>query len=193
MILIIDNYDSFTYNLYQFVGSLGFDVLVKKHDEITIEEIIDLKPDKIIISPGPKRPEDAGISMDVIKYFYKTIPILGVCLGHQCIGKLFGVQVIHAKEVLHGKTSVVNHTGKGVFENVKNPFLAARYHSLAIEKVPEQFELQAWAEDGEIMAIQHNIYPLYGIQFHPESFMTEDGITIINNFMSINKNEIQNN
>lgn len=193
MILLIDNYDSFTYNLYQLIASLGFDVLVKKNNEITIEEIINLKPDKIIISPGPKRPEDAGISIDVIKYFYKTIPILGVCLGHQCIGKLFGAKITHAKEVLHGKTSIINHTGKGVFINVKNPFLAARYHSLAIEKVPEDFNLHAWAEDGEIMAIQHNFYPLYGIQFHPESFMTEDGITIINNFMSINNNEISNN
>ncbi len=184
MILLIDNYDSFTYNLYQLIGELGFDVVVKKHDEITIQEIESLKPEKIVISPGPKRPEDAGISMDTIKNFYKSIPILGVCLGHQCIGQLFGVNVIHAKDVLHGKTSKVSHDGKGMFEGIKNPFAAARYHSLAIEKVPEGFELRAWTEDKEIMAIQHKEYPLYGIQFHPESFMTEDGTRLMRNFLS---------
>jgi anthranilate synthase/aminodeoxychorismate synthase-like glutamine amidotransferase len=185
MILLIDNYDSFTYNLYQLIGELGFDVVVKKHDEISIDEIELLKPDKIIISPGPKRPEDAGVSMEVIKHFYKTIPILGVCLGHQCIGQLFGVNVVHAKEVLHGKTSEVSHNGKGVFEGIKNPFEVARYHSLAIEKVPEQFDLRAWTKDEEIMAIQHKEYPLHGIQFHPESFMTEDGAKLMKNFLSI--------
>ncbi len=185
MILLIDNYDSFTYNLYQLIGELGFEVVVKKHDEITLEEIRLLKPEKIIISPGPKRPEDAGISMEAIKSFYKVIPILGVCLGHQCIGQLFGVHVVHAKSVLHGKTSQISHDGKGIFEGVKNPFAAARYHSLAIEKVPEGFELRAWAEDNEIMSIQHKQYPLYGIQFHPESFMTEDGKKLVKNFLSI--------
>lgn len=185
MILLIDNYDSFTYNLYQLIGSLGFNVVVKKHDEITLKEIKELKPEKIIISPGPKRPEDAGISMNVIKNFYKTTPILGVCLGHQCIGQLFGVKVIHAKEVLHGKTSQVHHDGNGIFEGVKNPFAVARYHSLAIQKVPERFDLRAWTEDKEIMAIQHKEYPLHGIQFHPESFMTEDGAKLMKNFLSI--------
>lgn len=184
MVLLIDNYDSFTYNIYQLIGSLGFDVVVKKHDEITVEEIKTLKPEKIIISPGPKRPEDAGISMDIIKNLYKTIPILGICLGHQCIGQLFGVNVIHAKDVLHGKTSPVNHDGKGIFEEIKNPFEAARYHSLAIEKVPEGFYLRAWTKDNEIMAIQHKEYSLYGIQFHPESFMTEDGVRLMQNFLS---------
>ncbi len=183
MILLIDNYDSFTYNLYQLIGSLGFDVLVKRHDEITIEEIRVLSPSKIVISPGPKRPEDAGISMDVIKNFYQTIPILGVCLGHQCIGKLFGVRVIHAKEVMHGKTSLITHDGKGIFENVKNPLVVARYHSLAIEKVPDGFDVRARAKDDEIMAIQHKEYPLHGIQFHPESFMTEDGEQLMKNFL----------
>ena len=185
MILLIDNYDSFTYNLYQLIGKLGFDIVVKKHDEITIEEIEQLKPEKIVISPGPKRPEDAGISMDVIKHFYKTIPILGVCLGHQCIGKLFGVNVIHAKEVFHGKTSEVTHDGEGIFNGIKNPFYAARYHSLAIEQVPLEFDLRAWTEDREIMAIQHRVYPLHGVQFHPESFMTEDGAKLMHNFLSI--------
>src|SRR3989338_4274551 len=192
MILLIDNYDSFTYNLYQLIGELGFDVIVKKHDGISILEIESIKPEKIVISsglfgpgekivisPGPKRPEDAGVSMDVIKYFYKTIPILGVCLGHQCIGQLFGVKIIHAKEVLHGKTSEVSHDGRGMFEGIKNPFSVARYHSLAIEKVPEEFDLRAWTEDKEIMAIQHKTYPLYGIQFHPESFMTENGTKLM--------------
>jgi anthranilate synthase/aminodeoxychorismate synthase-like glutamine amidotransferase len=182
MILLIDNYDSFTYNLYQLIGSLGFDVIVKKHDEITVEDVRVLRPEKIVISPGPKRPEDSGISMDVISHFYKTVPILGVCLGHQCIGQLFGVKVIHAKEVLHGKTSEISHDGKGIFEGIKNPFSVARYHSLAIEKVPEEFDLRAWADDKEIMAIQHKKYPLYGIQFHPESFMTEQGDLLMKNF-----------
>lgn len=185
MILLIDNYDSFTYNLYQLIGGLGFEVVVKKHDEITIAEIESMSPEKILISPGPKRPEDAGISMDVIEHFYTTIPILGVCLGHQCIGQLFGVRIVHAKEVLHGKTSQVLHDGKGIFAGVKNPLTVARYHSLALEKVPEGFALRAWTDDKEIMAIQHTTYPLYGIQFHPESFMTEDGDRLMQNFLSI--------
>jgi anthranilate synthase/aminodeoxychorismate synthase-like glutamine amidotransferase len=185
MILVIDNYDSFTYNLYQLIGGLGFDVLVKKHDEVTIRDIEKLKPEKIVISPGPKRPEDAGVSMDVIKYFYKTLPILGVCLGHQCIGQLFGVKIIHAKEVFHGKTSKINHTNEGIFIGMKNPFLALRYHSLALESVPLEFDLQAWTDDKEIMAIRHKEYPLYGIQFHPESFMAEQGDILMKNFLSI--------
>lgn len=185
MILLIDNYDSFTYNLYQQIEGLGFGVMVKKHDEITIEEIKSLQPNKIVISPGPKRPEDAGVSRDVIKNFYTTTPLLGVCLGHQCIGQLFGVRIIGAKEVLHGKISQLSHDGKGMFEGMKNPFAVARYHSLAIERVPEEFDLRAWTEDNEIMAIQHKKYPLHGIQFHPESFMTEDGVKLMQNFLSI--------
>lgn len=185
MILLIDNYDSFTYNLYQLISGLGFSVLVKKHDEITIEEIEALSPDKIVISPGPKRPEDAGISLEVISHFHKTIPILGVCLGHQCIGQKFGVKVVHAKEVLHGKTSLINHNNSGLFNNVSNPMLVARYHSLVIEKVPEDFILSACTDKNEIMAIQHKVFPLYGIQFHPESFMTKDGDKILMNFLSI--------
>lgn len=185
MILLVDNYDSFTYNLYQLIRNEGFSVVVKKNDEIILENICEMKPEKIIISPGPKRPKDAGISMEVISHFYKTIPILGICLGHQCIGQLFGAKIVHAKEVLHGKISKIVHSGKGVFENIKNPLSAARYHSLALEKVPKKFNLCAWTDDGEIMAIQHKEYPLYGIQFHPESFMTECGDILMKNFISI--------
>lgn len=185
MILLIDNHDSFTYNLSQLIGELGFEVLVKKNDEITLKEIEKLQPKKIVISPGPKRPEDAGVSMDVIKRFYTSLPILGVCLGHQAIGQVFGVAVVHAKQVLHGKTSKIFHDGKGIFQGMKNPFLAARYHSLALECCPKNFDLRAQTEDGEIMAIQHKDHPLHGIQFHPESFMTEDGALLMKNFLSL--------
>ena len=185
MILLIDNYDSFAYNIYQLIGSFGKDILVKMNDQITLDEIIVLKPEKIIISPGPKRPESAGISMEVIKTFYKSIPILGVCLGHQCIGQLFGVNVVYAKNVLHGKMSSIQHDGKGIFNGIKSPLSVARYHSLAIEKCPNGFEVRAWTEDKEIMSIEHKTYPLCGIQFHPESFMTEDGNLIMKNFLSI--------
>lgn len=185
MIIIIDNYDSFTYNLYQLISTLGHKVLVIKHDEITINQIKKLRPEKIVISPGPKRPEDAGISMRVIKEFYKTIPILGVCLGHQCIGKIFGVKIVHAKHVLHGKTSLVSHDQKNIFKNISSPFPVARYHSLALQSCPENFVITAKTNDEEIMAIQHKVYPLYGIQFHPESFMTEDGNKLMKNFLDI--------
>jgi len=184
MILLIDNYDSFTYNIYQLIGSFGKDVLVKMNDQVTLNEIRTLKPEKIIISPGPKRPENAGISMEVIKTFYKSIPILGICLGHQCIGQLFGVSVVHAKNVMHGKTSLIWHDGKGIFNSIKSPLSVARYHSLSIEKCPNDFEMRAWTEDKEIMAIEHKTYPVHGIQFHPESFMTEDGNLIMKNFLS---------
>ncbi|PIR54790.1 aminodeoxychorismate/anthranilate synthase component II [Candidatus Peregrinibacteria bacterium CG10_big_fil_rev_8_21_14_0_10_36_19] len=183
MILIIDNYDSFTYNLYQQVESLGKKTKVYKNDQITINKIKRLKPEKIIISPGPKRPEDGGISIEVIKKFYKTIPILGVCLGHEAIGLIFGSKVIHAKKIMHGKTSDVYHTRKGIFRKVSTPLKAARYHSLILNAVPEEFTLEAWTKDEEIMAIKHQIYPLYGIQFHPESFMTSQGNTIMHNFL----------
>jgi anthranilate synthase component 2 len=183
MILIIDNYDSFTYNLYQQIESLGEKTIIFKHDKITIKEIEKLSPQKIIISPGPKRPEDSGISMEVIKKFYKKIPILGVCLGHQCIGELFGSKIIHAKKILHGKISKIFHSKDILFKNIKTPFNAARYHSLAIDKVPKNFYLTAWTSDKEIMAIKHKKYPLFGIQFHPESFMTEKGNTLMKNFL----------
>ncbi len=184
MILLIDNYDSFTYNLYQLVEDLGEKVLVYEHDRITIDEIKKLSPKKIIISPGPKRPEHAGISNEVVKNFHKTIPILGVCLGHECIGQIFGSKVIHAKNILHGKCSKVFHTENSIFKGVSNPFTAARYHSLILDKVPQEFELTAWTKEKEIMAIQHKKHPLVGIQFHPESFLTKEGRQIVNNFLN---------
>lgn len=183
MILIIDNYDSFTYNLYQQVESLGEKTRVFKHDEIKISEIEKLKPKKIIISPGPKRPEDSGISTKVVQKFYTRIPILGVCLGHQCIGQLFGSKIVHAKNILHGKTSQIYHTEDKLFSQVQNPFTAARYHSLIVDKVPKDFILTAWTEKNEIMAMQHNKYPLYCVQFHPESFLTKEGSKIMKNFL----------
>lgn len=183
MILIIDNYDSFTYNLYQQIESLNKKTKVFKNDEISLEQIKRLKPEKIIISPGPKRPEDSGISIKVIKKFYKQIPILGVCLGHECIGQIFDAKVIHAKKILHGKTSEIYHNDSKLFKNISNPFSAARYHSLILDKTPQHFKLSAWTKDKEIMAIEHDKYPLYGIQFHPESFLTEEGNKIMHNFL----------
>lgn len=183
MILLIDNYDSFTYNLYQQIAGLGEKVLVKEHDRITIKEIEQLKPKKIVISPGPKRPEDSGISNEVIRKFHQTIPILGVCLGHECIGQIFGAKVIHASQILHGKTSEIFHQEKALFEGLSQPFSAARYHSLILDKVPKNFTLTAWTRDNEIMAIQHDKYPLYGVQFHPESFLTEEGNKLMHNFL----------
>lgn len=183
MILIIDNYDSFTYNLYQQIESLGKKCLVCKHDEISIGEIEKLNPEKIIISPGPKRPEDSGISTEVVQKFYTKKPVLGVCLGHECIGQIFCSKIIHAKKIMHGKTSKINHSKDKLFKGVKNPFEAARYHSLVIDKTPKEFELIAWTADKEIMAIKHKKYPLYGVQFHPESFLTPEGNKIMKNFL----------
>lgn len=183
MILIIDNYDSFTYNLYQQIESLGKKCLVFKHDEISIKKIEKLNPEKIIISPGPKRPEDSGISKEVVQKFYTTKPILGVCLGHECIGQIFGSTIVHAKKIMHGKTSQIHHSKDKLFKDVKNPFKAARYHSLVIDKTPKEFELIAWTDDKEIMAIKHQNYPLYGVQFHPESFLTTEGNKIMQNFL----------
>lgn len=185
MILLIDNYDSFTYNLSQLLCSLGVEVLVKTHDEISVQEVAKFAPSHIVISPGPKRPEDAGISMDVIRTYYKVIPILGVCLGHQAIGQVFGANIVHAKRLMHGKTSAITHDGKGMFTGVINPLTVARYHSLAIETCPEGFIVRATTDDGEIMAIQHTTFPLYGIQFHPESFMTTSGDALLRNFLEI--------
>lgn len=184
MILLIDNYDSFTYNLFQQISELEYDVVVVKHDNITIKEINKLKPTHIIISPGPKTPASSGISMDVIREFYKTIPILGVCLGHQCIGEVFGVRTVRAKTIVHGKTDEIYHNKTGLFKDIPSPFVAARYHSLMIDAVPEDFTLTAWSEDKTIMAIQHKKYPVFGVQFHPESFMTEYGDTLMRNFLS---------
>ncbi len=183
MILLIDNYDSFTYNLYQQIETLGEKVKVVKNDEMTINEIKKLKPKKIVISPGPGRPENSGISTVTVQKFYTKIPILGVCLGHQAIGQLFGSKVVYAKKVLHGKTSKIYHSKEFLFKNVKNPFLAARYHSLILDKVPNDFLLTAWTKDHEIMGIKHKKFNLFGIQFHPESFLTQEGDKIMKNFL----------
>lgn len=183
MILLIDNYDSFTYNLYQQIENLGEKVKVVKNDEITINEIEKLKPKKIVISPGPGRPEIGGISTKVVQKFYTKIPILGVCLGHQVIGQIFGSKIVHAEKILHGKTSKIYHCKDFLFKNVKNPFLAARYHSLILDKVPNNFVLTAWTKDKEIMGIKHKKFNLFGIQFHPESFLTQEGNKIMKNFL----------
>jgi anthranilate synthase/aminodeoxychorismate synthase-like glutamine amidotransferase len=184
MVLIIDNYDSFTYNLYQQIAGLGHKTQVVKHDAISISEIEKLKPSHIIISPGPKRPEDSGISLDVIKHFYKTTPILGVCLGHQCIGEVFGSKTVNAPAIMHGKTDRIYHNQDGLFVSLDSPFTAARYHSLVVDSTPDGFTRTAWSEDGSIMALQHNKYPLYGVQFHPESFLTAEGDIIMRSFLA---------
>lgn len=183
MIVLIDNYDSFTYNLYQQIQSLGHKTAVFPNDKITTAQIKKLKPTKIVISPGPGRPENSGICTKLITEFHKKIPILGVCLGHQLIGQIFGSKIIHAKNIFHGKTSKIIHQKQGIFKKIKSPFLAARYHSLIIDKLPENFHLTAWTKENEIMAIQHKQFPIYGIQFHPESFLTPEGTKLMNNFL----------
>lgn len=190
MILMIDNYDSFTYNLVQYLSGFDEEVLVKRNDEISLDEIKKLNISGIVISPGPGRPEDAGISVDIIKEFYKKIPILGVCLGHQAIAYAFGGEIIHAKSIMHGKSSIINGDEKGVFTNIRKPVQVMRYHSLAVneETLPGCFEISAKTEDGEIMGIRHKEYPLEGIQFHPESIMTPQGKRLLRNFINITKN-----
>ena len=189
MILVIDNYDSFTYNLVQYLGELGANPVVFRNDEITINKIKKLKPSKIIISPGPGMPKDAGISKSVIKEFSGRIPILGVCLGHQCIGEVFGGKVVGASRIMHGKTSLVYHTKKGIFKRVKSPFEATRYHSLVIEKksVPSVLDVVAKTKQKEIMGVKHKVYPTWGVQFHPESILTKEGKRILNNFLKIKR------
>ena len=186
-VLVIDNYDSFTYNIVHYLQSLSADIAVRRNDEISIEDIDRAKPDAIVISPGPCTPKEAGISVDVIKRFYKEIPILGVCLGHQSIGYAFGAKIVRAKRLMHGKTSQIFHTGEGIFKSLKNPFTAVRYHSLVIdrESLPEVLKITAWSEDEEIMGIQHIEYPLFGVQFHPESILSEEGIKLLDNFLKI--------
>ena len=185
MILLIDNYDSFVYNLAQFLGELGAVIQVKRNDKISIEEIERLKPTSIIISPGPGTPKDSGISPEVIMHFKEKIPIMGVCLGHQTIGEVFGGKVIRAKKILHGKTSKIHHDGKTIFENIENPFTATRYHSLIVEResLPDCFTLSAWTEDNTVMGIRHKKYKIEGVQFHPESVLTEAGMEILKNFI----------
>ena len=185
MILLIDNYDSFTYNIYQYLCELGADVSVARNDEITLEEIEDLSPEKIVISPGPCTPEKAGISNDVVRHFGPTIPTLGVCLGHQCIGHAYGGVVGGAGEIMHGKTSLIHHDGKGVFAGLPNPFEAIRYHSLAVyrEDLPDELEVTAWTDNGIVMGLRHKSDKVEGIQFHPESIMTKVGHDLLRNFL----------
>lgn len=185
MILLIDNYDSFTYNLYQYLGKYEKNIKVVRNDEISLEEIEELSPDYIVLSPGPKTPKEAGICIDVIKKFHNKIPILGICLGHQCIGAAFGAEITYAKELVHGKASIIMHKGMDVFEGIENPMKVARYHSLAVsmDSIPDCFYIGATTQDKEVMAIIHKKYPLVGLQFHPESIYTPDGIKIIENFL----------
>ncbi len=185
MILVLDNYDSFTYNLVQYLGELGAEMTVARNDKITIAEVGKLKPDAIVISPGPCTPNDAGITLELITHFHKSVPILGVCLGHQSIGQTFGGKVVKAPAVVHGKTATIEHSGKGIFRNVPNKFTAARYHSLVVSKehFPEKLDITAWTDDGVIMGIQHKEFPMFGVQFHPESIATEFGKIILENFL----------
>ncbi len=185
MLLLIDNYDSFTYNLYQYLSELGAEVEVVRNDETGLEEIEALAPERIVISPGPRTPKEAGISSDVIRRFGERIPTLGVCLGHQCIGDAYGGRVSGAGEIVHGKTSVIHHDGRGVFQGLPNPFEAIRYHSLAIEPatVPDCLEVTAKTEKGVIMGVRHKQHPVEGIQFHPESILTEVGKDLLRNFL----------
>ncbi|MEA5098042.1 MAG: aminodeoxychorismate/anthranilate synthase component II [Burkholderiaceae bacterium] len=185
MLLMIDNYDSFTYNLVQYFGELGEEVRTFRNDEITLEQIEALKPDRICLSPGPCTPAEAGICIDVLKHFAGKIPMLGVCLGHQAIGAAFGGKVVRAQEIMHGKTSAVTHTGVGVFRGLPSPFTVIRYHSLAIERasLPDCLEITAWTDDGEIMGVRHKQYPIEGVQFHPESILSEYGHALLKNFL----------
>ena len=185
MLLMIDNYDSFTYNLVQYLGELGQYVQVFRNDEIDLHTIKQLKPEKIVISPGPCTPNEAGISLALIKEFAGKIPLLGVCLGHQSIGQAFGGRIIKAKTLMHGKTSLIHHTSKGVFKDLPNPYTATRYHSLVIERktIPDCLEITAWTDDGEIMGVKHKTLAVEGVQFHPESVLTEHGHDLLNNFL----------
>ncbi len=187
MLIIIDNYDSFTYNLYQYLGELGANMRVFRNDKITVEEIAEMKPEKLLVSPGPCTPNEAGISCEAIKYFAGKIPVFGVCLGHQSIGQVFGGKIIRARRLMHGKTSPVHHDNKGVFAGLPNPFDATRYHSLIIEKesCPDCFEITAHADEDEIMGIRHKELPVFGVQFHPESILTTHGKKLLKNFLDM--------
>jgi anthranilate synthase component II len=192
MLIVIDNYDSFTYNLVQYLGELAAEypvaseIQVFRNDKISLTEILNLKPDAVVISPGPGRPEDAGISLELIAQFASHLPILGVCLGHQSIGQVFGGRIVSAPELMHGKTSLVSHTGVGVFQGIENPMTATRYHSLVIDRdtCPDTLEITAWIEDGTIMGVRHRNYPhIQGVQFHPESVLTTSGKQLLRNFL----------
>ena len=189
MLLVIDNYDSFTYNLVQYLGELGVVLQVHRNDQIILDQIRDLQPERILVSPGPCSPREAGLSNDVIRTFGPTIPLFGVCLGHQCIGHTFGAQVVVNYRMMHGKTSPIRHDGKDLFEGMPNPFAATRYHSLVIQRdtVPDCLEITAETEEGEIMGVRHKSYPIWGVQFHPESILTEEGRRIVQNFLKLGK------
>ncbi|WMJ18396.1 aminodeoxychorismate/anthranilate synthase component II [Geobacillus proteiniphilus] len=189
MIVMIDNYDSFTYNLVQYLGVLGEELIVKRNDEITVAEIERLRPDFIMISPGPCTPNEAGVSLEVIDRFAGQIPIFGVCLGHQAIAQAFGGRVVRAPRLMHGKTSSVYHDGETIFRGVPNPFTATRYHSLIVEKetLPDCFVVSAWTKENEVMAIRHKTLPVEGVQFHPESIMTSHGMQLLKNFIDMYK------
>ncbi len=187
MLLMIDNYDSFTYNLVQHLGEIGEDIKVFRNDRITIKDIEELNPERIVISPGPCTPKEAGVSVDVIKYFAGKIPILGVCLGHQAIGAAFGGDIIRAPRLMHGKTSMIYHDGKTIYEGLPNPFEATRYHSLTIKKetLPSCLEITAWTDQDEIMGVRHKEFIVEGVQFHPESILTKVGKTLLKNFLKL--------
>jgi len=185
MLLLIDNYDSFTYNLFQYLSELGEEVIVKRNNKITVHDIEQMNPERIIISPGPSTPQNAGISNDVIRHFGDSVPLLGVCLGHQCIGYSYGGKIGQAPRIMHGKSSFINHNGKGIFNGLPSPFSAIRYHSLEVkhEQLPDCLEVTAWTADGTIMGLKHRHHRVEGVQFHPESFMTESGKDLLSNFL----------
>ena len=187
MLVMIDNYDSFTYNLVQYLGELGEEVKTFRNDEITLTEIEALKPDRIMLSPGPCTPNEAGISLKVIEHFAGKLPLMGVCLGHQSIGQAFGGKIVHAKNIMHGKTSMMTHTDIGVFSGLPSPYQITRYHSLVIEKasLPDCLEVTAWTDDGEIMGVRHKQFLIEGVQFHPESILTEHGHALLENFLKL--------
>ena len=190
-LFLLDNYDSFTYNLYQYLSELGAEVTVARNDEITLDEIAALRPERIVISPGPKRPEDAGVSIELIRRFAGQVPILGVCLGHQCIGAAFGADVVGAGEIMHGKSSRISHDGRGVYAGLDGAFEAIRYHSLAIDPdtLPPELVATSWADTGVLMGVRHRDYALEGVQFHPESIMTTVGHDLLRNFLSMQQAE----
>ena len=187
MILVVDNYDSFTYNLVHYLNELGAETLVRRNDALSVDEALGLKPDGVLLSPGPRTPNEAGICLDLLAAAPDDLPILGVCLGHQAIGQAFGGDVVRASSLMHGKTSPIQHEGKGLFAGLPNPFTATRYHSLSVEKstLPEVLELTGWTEDGEIMGFQHRSRPIHGVQFHPESIATEGGHAMLANFLKL--------
>jgi len=187
MILVIDNYDSFTYNLVHYLNELGAETLVHRNDALSVAEALGMKPQGVLLSPGPKTPNDAGVCLALLQAAPADLPIFGVCLGHQAIGQAYGGEVVHAKALMHGKTSQIHHNGKGVFAGLKNPFTATRYHSLSVEKdqLPADLEVTAWTEDGEIMGVQHRTRPVFGVQFHPESIATECGHELLANFLDV--------